>query len=90
MESTDTKTQHCLLEGLNFQPYGNDMIYLSTAIGWMPGGSSTVHIYTQTTHRTAQLTKQYKQKTKQHKQQIWKSAGRAQSLQVIPWHLSYN
>ena len=24
------------------------MIYLLTAIGWPPGGSSTVHIYTQT------------------------------------------
>jgi uncharacterized integral membrane protein len=31
------------------------MIYL-TAIGLTPGGSSTVHIYTQTIHRTAQLT----------------------------------
>ena len=28
------------------------MIYLSTAIGLSPGGSSTVHIYTQTIHRT--------------------------------------
>ena len=27
-----------------------------TAIGLTPGGSSTVHIYTQTIHRTAQLT----------------------------------
>ena len=32
------------------------MIYLLTAIGLTPGGSSTVHIYTQTIHRTAQLT----------------------------------
>jgi hypothetical protein len=31
-----------------------DMIYL-TAIGLTPGGSSTVHIYTQTIHRTRQL-----------------------------------
>jgi uncharacterized integral membrane protein len=31
------------------------MIYLLTAIGLTPGGSSTVHIYTQTIHRT-QLT----------------------------------
>jgi len=29
------------------------MIYL-TAIGLPPGGSSTVHIYTQTIHRTTQ------------------------------------
>jgi uncharacterized integral membrane protein len=34
----------------------NDMIYLLTAIGLSPGGSSTVHIYTQTVHRTTQLT----------------------------------
>jgi len=31
------------------------MIYLLTAIGLTPGGSSTVHIYTQTMHRTTQL-----------------------------------
>jgi len=35
-----------------------DMIYLLTAIGLSPRGSSTVHIYTQTIHRTAQ-NKQY-------------------------------
>ena len=38
--------------------YDNDMIYLLTAIGLSPGGSSTVHIYTQTIHRTTQ-NKQY-------------------------------
>ena len=32
-----------------------DMIYL-TAIGLTPGGSSTVHIYTQTMHRTTHIT----------------------------------
>jgi len=32
------------------------MIYLLTAIGLTPGGSSTVHIYTKTIHRTTQLT----------------------------------
>jgi len=31
-------------------------IYLLTAIWLTPGGSSTVHIYTQTIHRTTQLT----------------------------------
>jgi len=31
-------------------------IYLSTAIRLSPGGSSTVHIYTQTIYRTTQLT----------------------------------
>jgi len=30
------------------------MIYLLTAIGLTPGGSSTVHIYTQTIHKTTQ------------------------------------
>jgi len=30
------------------------MIYLLTAIGLPPGGSSKVHIYTQTIHRTTQ------------------------------------
>jgi hypothetical protein len=39
------------------------MIYLLTAIGLPPGGSSTVHIYTQTIHRTTQ-NKQY---IEQHK-----------------------
>jgi len=32
------------------------MINLLTAVGLTPGGSSTVHIYTQTIHRTTQLT----------------------------------
>ena len=32
------------------------VIYLLTAIGLTPGGSSTVHIYTQTIHKTTQLT----------------------------------
>jgi hypothetical protein len=31
-------------------------VYLLTAIGLTPGGSSTVHIYTQTIHITTQLT----------------------------------
>ena len=40
-----------------------DMIYLLTAIGLPPGGSSMVHIYTQTVHRTTH-NKQY---IEQHK-----------------------
>jgi hypothetical protein len=39
----------------------NDVIYLQTAIRLTSGGSSTVHIYTQTIHRTTQIT------TEQHK-----------------------
>jgi len=52
-----------------------DMICL-TAIELTPGCSSTVHIYTQTIHRTTQ--------------KFWKTAGRAPSLRVLPWHLPYN
>jgi hypothetical protein len=40
-----------------------DMIYLLTAIGCPPDGSSTVHIYKQTVHRITQ-NEQY---IKQHK-----------------------
>jgi hypothetical protein len=32
------------------------MLHLLTAIGLPPGGSSAVHIYTQTVHSTTQLT----------------------------------
>jgi hypothetical protein len=39
-----------------FNQIGHDMVYL-TAIGLTPGGSSTVHFYTQTIHRTTQRTK---------------------------------
>jgi len=42
-----------------------DMIYLLTAIGLTPSGSSTVHIYTQTIHRTTQLTTRTTQLTKE-------------------------
>jgi uncharacterized integral membrane protein len=34
----------------------NKQTYLLTAVGLTPGGSSTVHIYTQTIHRTTNLT----------------------------------
>jgi hypothetical protein len=45
------------------------MIYLLTAIGLPPGGSSTVHNYTQTIHRPTE-NKQY---TEQHKffERVW-------------------
>jgi len=45
------------------------MIYLLTSIGLPPGGSSTVHVYTQITHRTTQ-NKEY---TEQHKNfgRVW-------------------
>jgi hypothetical protein len=41
------------------------MIYLLTAIGLTPGGSSTVHIYTQTIQRTTKKNK--KKYMEQHK-----------------------
>jgi hypothetical protein len=59
------------------------MIHLLTAIGLTPGGSSTEHIYTQTIHRTTQ-NKQYIEQ-----QKFWKSAARAPTWGVIPWHLAY-
>jgi len=42
------------------------MIYLLTAVGLSPGGSSRVHIYTQTIHRTTQLTIRTHLTTEQH------------------------
>jgi hypothetical protein len=35
----------------------SDMIYMSAAVGLTPGGSGTVHIYTQTIHRTTHNNK---------------------------------
>jgi hypothetical protein len=64
--STQTDTAQLLDEGrkggrkvqniIRLITINNDMIYLLTANGLPPGGSSTVHIYTQTLHRTTQLT----------------------------------
>ena len=61
------------------------------AIGLSPGGRSTVHIYTQTIRRTIQ-NKQYigQHNNLRTTQQFRKSAGRAPSWLVIPWHLPYN
>jgi hypothetical protein len=39
------------------------MIYLLTAIGLTPGGSSTVHVYIQTVHRTKMTTRNNTMKT---------------------------
>jgi len=61
------------------------MIYFLTAIGLTPGGSSTVHIHTQTIHRTTQSTQTMHRTT-----QFRKSADHASSLRGIPWHLPYN
>jgi hypothetical protein len=46
------------------------LIYLLTAIGLTPGGSSTVHIYTQTVqYSTVQYTFTHKQYTERQKKQ---------------------
>jgi hypothetical protein len=50
------------------------MIHLLIAIGLTPGGSSTVHIYTQTIHRMTQ-NKQYME---QHK-----NSGRVQAMPCL-------
>jgi site-specific recombinase XerD len=67
------------------------MIHLLNATGLTR--SSTVHIYTQTIHTTTQLTNLLEGflgfETRVVKL-IGKSAGRAPSLRVIPWHLPYN
>jgi hypothetical protein len=64
-------------------------IYLLTAIGLSPGGSSTVHIYTQTIHRAIQIN-QYIEQHNNKNNTTMESAGRAPSWLVILWHLPYN
>jgi hypothetical protein len=53
----------CIGLQVKYPLFLSDLIYLWTAIGCPPGGSSTVHIYTQTIHRTTH-NKQY---IEQHK-----------------------
>ena len=68
-------------------------IYMLTAIGLTPGGSSRVHIYTQTIHRTTQLTTFVARCSgirTQRVKLIGIGAGHAPSLRVIPWNLPYN
>jgi hypothetical protein len=60
------------------------MIYLLPAIGLPPGGSSTVRIYTNSTQNGT------KQAIRRTTQKFWRSAYRAPSWLVIPWHLPYN
>ena len=45
-----------MMHGHTNPKFKNDMLYLLTATGLTPGGSSTVHIYTQTIRKTTQLT----------------------------------
>jgi hypothetical protein len=43
-----------VLSAHTFPAHNYDMMYLLNAVRLTPGGSNTVHIYTQTTHRTTQ------------------------------------
>jgi len=65
---------------------------LLTAVGLTPGGSSTVHIYTQTIRRTTQQLwlDGFLGSEPRMVKLIGKSAGRAPSVRVIPWHFPYN
>jgi hypothetical protein len=59
-------------------------MYLLTASGFPPGGSCTIHIYTQTVHRTTQ-NKQYIEQHKiwaQHK--IWEKYKKFGRVRAVP------
>jgi len=60
------------------------MAYLLAAIGLTTGGSSTVHLYTQTVHSKTKHT------IYRTTQKFGKVAGRAPTLRILPWHLPYN
>ena len=81
------------------------MIYLLTATGLTPGGSSTVHICIQTVHKATQLTTlvgrlsgirtqigqiKFNDEPRENYRLIEKSVDRAPSLRVISWHLPNN
>jgi hypothetical protein len=50
----------------------------------------STHLHTNNTQNNTINNETIRITKKQHKQQIWKSAGRAQYLRVLPWHLPYN
>jgi hypothetical protein len=59
------------------------LIYLLTASGLPPGGSCTVHIYTQTIHRTTQNKQYIEQKIwAQHK--IWEQYKKFGRVRAVP------
>jgi hypothetical protein len=67
VHDTPFKTMEIVRYYVNIRTKGSfDMIYLLTAIGLTPGGSSTAHIYTQKVHRTTKK----KQFIEQHKKTI--------------------
>jgi len=55
-QSNKIVTFHVSIQLSDITLISYDMTYLLTAVGLTPGGSSTVHIYTQTIRRTSQLT----------------------------------
>jgi hypothetical protein len=61
------------------------MIYLLTATGLTPGGSTTVH-----THKQVHITTKKQTIHRTTQKCNWNSAGRAPSWRVIPWHLPYD
>ena len=73
------------------------MIYLLTAVWLTPGGSSTVHIYTQTTHRTTQSTQTVHRTTQlnrttqltQRTTQLTFLVSHALQLKYLPWEVKH-
>jgi hypothetical protein len=65
------------------------MIYLLTAIGLTPGGSSTVHIYTQTIHRTTKK-KQTIHRTTQKKYIEQQKKGGKRNTSYLQSYQSFN
>jgi predicted PP-loop superfamily ATPase len=69
------------------------MIYLLTAIGLTPGGSSTVHIYTQTIRRTTKnkhyIEQHKKQYIEQHKKYIQQHKNKLEQCGPCPVLVSY-
>jgi hypothetical protein len=60
------------------------MIYLLTAIGLPPGGSSTIHIYTQTVHRTTQNKQYIEQRKIWAKHKIWEPYKKFGTVRAVP------
>jgi len=69
----------------------NNPVFVKLQLGSHPlAAVHSAHLHTNSTQKaqTIHRTTQNKQHTEQHKN-VWKSAGRAPSLRVIPWYLPY-
>jgi hypothetical protein len=66
-----------------------DMIYLLTAVGLPSGGSSTVHIYTQTIHRTTQNKQYIEQKNFENNTKILEECGPCPDLESYTRTLAF-